>query len=179
MYDNRSLIVRAVFKGVLLVTTTAYLSACAATSLAPSNIVSPAPDSDRAAILSNGERWIAYYQAGEIEKMQNLYEEDAWVMPNGSPLLRGSSETINFFARNRRSGNDVAFKSKPENLLIEGDRAYLVTQYTMRIKSQDGKLTNLKGRTFIVYRRGADGIWRIWWDMDNSAPDIELDVDAP
>ncbi len=177
MYDDPSPIARSVLKGTLLVTVTAWLSACAVAPLARSNIVPQAQDADRAAILSNGERWITYYQAGEIEKMRDLYEDDAWVMPNGSPLLRGSDETVAFFARNRRSGNQVTFRSEPENLVIEGDRAYLVTQYSMRIRSSDGKLTDHKGRTFLVYRRGNDGMWRVWRDMDNSAPDVALEVD--
>jgi len=138
--------------------------------------VTPIQDADRAAILSKGERWITFYQSGEIEKMRDLYEVDAWVMPNGSPLLRGLDETIDFFARNRRSGNEVTFRSEPEDLLIEGNRAYLVTQYSMRIKSPDGKLTDKMGRTFLVYRRGSDGMLRLWRDMDNSAPDVALDV---
>ena len=78
--------------------------------------------------------------------------------------------------RNLRSGNDVILRSEPENLVIEGDRAYLVTKYAIRIKSPDGKLTDLNGRTFLVYRRSADGMWRVWRDMDNSAPDVALEV---
>ena len=177
MYDGSSLIARSVLKGIFLVTVAAGLNACAVAPLARNNIVTSTQDADRAAILSNGERWITYYQAGEIEKMRDLYEDDALVMPNGSPLLRGSDETVDFFARNRRSGNEVTFRSEPENLVIEGDRAYLVTQYAMRIKSPDDKLTHMKGRTFLVYRRGTDGMWRLWRDMDNSAPDVALEFD--
>ena len=133
-------------------------------------------DADRTAILSNGERWINHYQAGEIERMRDLYEDDALVMPNGSPLLRGVDETLAFFARNRRSGNEVSFRSEAEDLVIEGDRAYLVTQYSMRIASSEGTLTELTGRTFLVYRKGADAMWRVWRDMDNSAPDVTLEI---
>lgn len=133
-------------------------------------------DAYRTAILSNGERWIAYYQAGEIEKMRDLYEEDALVMPNGSPLLRGVDETLEFFARNRRSGKEVTFRSEMEDLVVEGDRAYLVTQYSMRITSPEGTLTDLNGRTFLVYHKGVDGMWRVWRDMDNSAPDVALEI---
>ena len=176
MNDGRSLIARSVLKGILLVTATACVNACAVAPLPRSNTVTPTQDADRAAILSHGERWIIYYQAGEIEKIRALYEDDALVMPNGSALLRGSDETVDFFGRNRRSGNEVTFRSEPENLVIEGDRAYLVTKYAMRIISQDGKLTHLNGRTFLVYRRGIDGAWRIWRDMDNSAPDVALEV---
>jgi ketosteroid isomerase-like protein len=63
-----------------------------------------------------------------------------------------------------------------EDLVVEGDRAYLVTQYSMRITSPEGTLTDLNGRTFLVYRKGVDGMWRVWRDMDNSAPDVALKI---
>ena len=62
------------------------------------------------------------------------------------------------------------------HLVIEGDKAFLVTKFAMRITSPDGKTKDTSGRTFLVYRKGADGMWRVWRDMDNYAPDVQLKI---
>lgn len=164
------------FKNVCLMATAVSLAACTVAPLERTNAMTQSLETERAAVLASGDRWLAYYQAGEIDKMRDLYEDDALVHPHGSPRLNGADETIDFFKRNQRSNSKVTLRSEPEDLVIEGDKAFLVTKFAMRITSPDGKTKDTSGRTFLVYRKGADGMWRVWRDMDNYAPDVQLKI---
>jgi hypothetical protein len=79
-------IARLALNGMFPLAAASCLNACNVAPLERDIAMTHTLDAYRTAILSNGERWITYYQAGEIEKMRDLYEEDALVMPNDVPV---------------------------------------------------------------------------------------------
>lgn len=123
---------------------------------------------DVAGIVAAGERWKTYYATGDLAAMRDLYEPDCVVSPNGAPLLRGVDAVVDHFARHARSGNRVEVESTIESIEVEGARGYQVSRFAMTITPPHGDARRVAGRTLLVYRRGEDGCWRVWRDMDNS-----------
>jgi uncharacterized protein (TIGR02246 family) len=127
-------------------------------------------------IVAAGERWKAAYAEGDMAAMRDLYEPDCLVSPNTGPLLHGADAVIEHFARHARSGNRVQVESALESIEVEGARAYVMLRFAMTITSPQGDPRRAGGRTLLVYRRGQDGGWRVWRDMDNSlSPDEAAD----
>ncbi len=100
--------------------------------------------------------------------MRDLYAPDCLVSPNAAPLLKGADAVIDHFARHARSGNRVEVESAIESIEVEGAFGYQVLRFVMSIVPPDRDAYQIAGRTLLVYKRGDDGNWRVWRDMDNS-----------
>jgi ketosteroid isomerase-like protein len=131
-----------------------------------------------AAIVAHGKQWSALYAAGRIDEMRTLYEPDAWLMTEGAPAAKGVDAILDYLRRNKATGNRVDFSFVPELITIDGPRAYLISKYWMVVDTSANKRIEAAGRSFLVFKRGKDGKWRIWRDMDNRAADV-LFADRP
>jgi len=126
---------------------------------------------DRAAIEALNARWVAAYEAGDYAAIPALYTEDALIMPRGRPAIEGRAalaERLGGLAAGR--GVDIGFEVR--ELVVEGDLAWLVSRFavTYTPPGEQGAAVTEHGRSLIIYRRGADGEWRIHRDMDAPAP---------
>ncbi len=119
--------------------------------------------------------WKMHLEAGEIEKLRDMFEPDAILMANGAPLLRGVDAILEFLGRNKAAGNQVSIDFANEEIGIEGSRAYLTAKCWMTITLAKGSTINVRGRSFLVFKLGADRKWRLWKDMDNQAPDVSVE----
>lgn len=127
---------------------------------------------DKQKIEAWGTKWKAQLEAGDIEPLRNMYEPDAVLMSNGSPPQVGVDAIMAFLKRNKTAGNAVTIDFENEEIVIDRDRAYLTAKYWMTITVASGAVIDVMGRSFLVYKKGEDGTWRLWRDMDNQAPDV-------
>ncbi|MEO9599446.1 DUF4440 domain-containing protein [Parasphingorhabdus sp.] len=119
-----------------------------------------------------GVKWKRQLEAGDIEPLRDMYEPDAILMSNGSPPQVGVDAILAFLTRNKTAGNAVTIDFANEEIVIDKDRAYLTAKYWMTITIPSGSVIDVMGRSFLVYKKGADDSWRLWRDIDNQAPDI-------
>jgi ketosteroid isomerase-like protein len=140
--------------------------------LAPLLIAAAPWSRDQQAIIDHGNQWSALYEAGKVDEMRPLYEADAWLMTQGAPLAKGVDAILAFLKRNKERGNAVSFAVQPEQIVIDGRYAFLISKYWMTITPPGKNAIDLAGRSMLVFKRGKDRRWRIWRDMDNFAPDV-------
>ncbi|WP_337658845.1 YybH family protein [Sphingorhabdus sp. Alg231-15] len=117
-------------------------------------------------------RWKQYFEAGDTEQLREMYESDAVLMTHGTPAVRGVEAILTFLGRNTKAGNKVRIDFANEEILIDGNRGYLTAKYWMTIERSEGDPVEVKGRSFLVFKKGSNGAWRLWRDMDNQAPDV-------
>lgn len=130
---------------------------------------------DLAAIRAHGERWKTLYEAGDIEAMRDLYTPDAVLMTHGAPKLVGVDAILAHLARLKEAGGRAEIDFAEESLEVDGDRADLVSKYWMTIyPPAEASPIEAAGRSWLTFRRGGDGIWRLWRDMDNQAADVHI-----
>jgi uncharacterized protein (TIGR02246 family) len=133
---------------------------------------------DAAALRAHGETWARLYSAGDVDGMADLYEADAWLMTAGVPLLRGRDAILDYFRGRVALPVDARWAFREEDLSIDGDTGTLVSQYWLTVTPKaGGAARSFAGRSLLVYKRGEDGRWRIWRDMDNAAPDVPATPD--
>ena len=147
------------------------LTACGSSS-EPADI-----EADRAAINAIGDLWMEAYQAGDHDRIVDLYTEDAWIMARGRPKLEGR-EAIGRSFGGLAAGRQVDIDILVEEIQVIGDYAWLVSEFTVNYEAEDGTVEQSLGRSLLIYQRGADGKWRIHRDMDTPAPDVDMKLSA-
>jgi ketosteroid isomerase-like protein len=131
-----------------------------------------AAQKDEQAIIDHGRTWAALYEAGKIDEMRPLYEEDAVLMTDGTPKLVGVAAILSFLGRNKERGNSVRMQFFNEDVKVDGRYGFLTAFYWMTITTRSGQTFEARGRSLLVFKKGKKGKWRIWRDMDNKAPDV-------
>lgn len=121
-----------------------------------------------AAVVAAGERWKVAYAAADLAAIRDLYEPDCLVSPNGGPLLTGVEAVVAHFARHAAGGARVSVNSTLEAIDLEGARAYVMLRFVMTVTDGEDVSRDVHGRTLLIYKRGTDGRWRVWRDMDNA-----------
>ncbi|MEM7765682.1 MAG: SgcJ/EcaC family oxidoreductase [Pseudomonadota bacterium] len=146
------------------------LAACA-TAPTPSSLAA-----DDAAIRAHGQTWLKHYTAGDLDALMALYTDDAVVALHDQPALRGKPAIRAYFARSAGKA-DVTFKLDIEQIDINGDLAWITSKYWLRsVSNGSGYVYEDAGRSLIIYRREADGVWRLAADIDNNTPDVTMET---
>ncbi|MHA7819603.1 MAG: YybH family protein [Erythrobacter sp.] len=146
------------------------LPACAEGQRAASS--GEAAEADRDAVRAVGERWRMLYRQGRFSEIPDLYTLDTLVMPRGRPAIVGREEmrrAIGGLAAGRRVEIDV----REREITLLGDHAVFIGDFTVTYTPKAGDTRSAvteEGRSFVVFRRDDDGVWRIHRDMDSPAP---------
>lgn len=130
---------------------------------------------DEASIRAFGERWLAAYESGDIAGLEALYESDAWVMTRDQRAKKGRAAVLEFFAARAGTGADLDMAFDYEDITIDGDYAFLVSTWRLTVTPKGVPPIKDAGRSFLVFKRGADGAWRVWRDMDNRTADMPVE----
>jgi uncharacterized protein (TIGR02246 family) len=136
----------------------------AATATAP--VVDPA--AVRAAIEQQNARMTDALQKADTAAIGSLYADDAVVMMAGQPAWNGKAEMM-------RNGtamlNEVKFsdmKLTTASVDVAGDYAIETGTVQMTLTPKGGKPMPDKGKYVTVWKKQADGSWKIYRDISNS-----------
>lgn len=136
----------------------------------------PAPamlsDADMAAIRAVSDSFVAYFKAGDYEKLAGLYTEDGTIMPPNEPAVQGRVN-IQAFMGNFPKAEDMRFT----NFMIDGrgDLAYVTANYWMKLTGMPAD----SGKFVEVRQKDPDGVWRLKYDIFNSNVPLPPPPPAP
>jgi len=70
---------------------------------------------------------------------------------------------------------EVEFLLEYEQIEVHGDVAHLVSKYWYTAAPKDGgEAYRDAGRSALIYKRDADGRWKIYLDLDQATPDVSF-----
>lgn len=121
--------------------------------------------SDRAAIESASDRWVAAAQAGNWEEVASIYSDDAVLMPPNAETAQGRPavlEGLNAFPPLQNINFDQV------HIDGCGDLAYVHGEYTMTFALPDDQTMEDRGKFIEIWERQDDGQWLITRDIFNS-----------
>lgn len=136
-----------------------------------SGVAGAAPGSAVAAIHAADEAWMKAYNAGDLDKVVALYDENAVVYPPGVAAVRGRAAVQTFLAADMaafgKSGMTIVLGANPEGG-VAGDMGW--SSGTWMVKDPAGNVVD-SGWYFSVSKK-VGGKWlyvRDAWNSDKSA----------
>ena len=127
---------------------------------------------DESPVRAEGSVWAEYYKAGDLDGLMTLYMDDVVVALHGQPALYGKAAVRDYFST-RIGKAETVFELDYELVEVHGDIAYIISKYWLHATDRDsGEVYKDAGRSLLVYKRAADGRWKIAADIDQATPDV-------
>jgi ketosteroid isomerase-like protein len=148
--------------------TTFFLGACA-----PAPPPAPAADTraqDEAAIREAEGAASAAAGASDVEKLGAFYTDDTTLMPPNAAIISGRDQAKKFFTA-MMTPDDFSLNWKPAKIEIarSGDIAYSIGTYHLMFTAADGNMIMDDGKYASVWKKQADGSWKMAVDIFNSS----------
>ncbi len=149
--------------------TLAGLLLCACAAQQPSTSAAPrGADAVRAQIEQAAVRFSEAFNRGDAAALAAMYDTAAVVLAPNAPLMRGRQNIEAFWTGARQQG----FKTVSlvvNSVEVIGNHAIELGNYTLVIQpAGQGEVTD-RGKYMVVWRRQADGSWKMYRDMFNTS----------
>ncbi len=131
----------------------------------------PAPDpAASAAIEAAGARLLDAYLAGDLEGWLEGFSDDVVLLPAGAPMIVGTdalreASRIQF---GLLESFETEIRTEPQEIEVTGDWAYVLESFEIRLTPLAGGDPVVEQRRLLtIWRRQADGLWKISRGMTN------------
>jgi uncharacterized protein (TIGR02246 family) len=122
----------------------------------------------RQAIEQANAKFIDAMTRGDSIGMVANYVDDAVVMDPGAPARRGRGEIGANFAKRIQSAKLSDGKATTASVDVAGDYAIETGSFEWTVTPKGGKPMRDKGKYLTVWKKQADGSWKIYRDINNS-----------
>ncbi len=132
----------------------------------------PAPEAaapaDPAPVNELRNRYAAMYNSGDVSGLGDLYTDDAVVMNNNQPALKGKAAIVNE-AQGMVDQFNVTMSITPTDTTMLSDLAYEYGTYSLSMTPKEGgDPMQAEGGYLVILKRTADGSWRLHREIGNS-----------
>lgn len=147
-----------------LVSVLLFLAFCCA-EVSAQKSKKPAAD----AVRDADQQWLKVFAAGDVEKSVAFCTEDGSVLAPNAPVATGRKAIgrlfSGFFAL-----PDLTIEWRPAKVEVSrsGEMGYSTGAYKMSFKDASGKTVEDRGKYVTVWKRQADGSWKVALDIFNS-----------
>ena len=126
---------------------------------------------DEAAIHALIEDWSAAAQAKDAARFTSIYADDAVVMLEGAPDLRGLTDIRAGIGGMMQDPNfALSFEADEVVVARSGDLAYETGTFSMTLSGPDLNPMSQAGNYVVVWRKQPDGAWKVIVDAPISSP---------
>lgn len=108
------------------------------------------------------ERFIAAFNAGDLETLSSSYTPEALVIPPGQPVVQGAEAIITQMWGPMAEAFEVDAALPIEELQLGEDWGFVRGTYRMRLDPKaGGDSFSEEGRWVDIVRKEASGVWKI------------------
>lgn len=148
------------------------IGGCLALLLAATACKQAAPPDTRAAdesaIRELDAQWAKTAATGDLEGTVAYYTDDATLLPPNAPVASGKEAIRAVWTELLVPGNSVSWQASKVDVASSGDLAYLIGTYQLTTKDPQGTPEPEHGKMIEVFRKQADGKWKVVADIFNS-----------
>jgi uncharacterized protein (TIGR02246 family) len=123
----------------------------------------------RAAIAVANSKFSKAFEAGDANTLAALYTEDAIAFPPDHEMVKGRRAIGDFWKATHQTGVKSAVL-KTIDVGRNGDVAYEVGTVLLTIQPEGNAASTASAKYVVVWKRQADGVWRLHLDIWNSLP---------
>jgi len=126
------------------------------------------PSVEVGAIEQLMQEWHAGWQNSDIEALLALFTDDAVLMPQGQPVVKGKAAIRSLYETFFNSYT-VKGECQLQEVEVSGDLGYFWVNYTLTATSKmQGESIKDDSKSVFIVRRQPDKAWKIARLMDNS-----------
>ena len=100
----------------------------------------------------------------------SYYADDAVEVPNGAALIRGKVEIAKGMGFLDDKNNQLLWTPVGADISASGDLGYTYGTFEFHSKNKDGKVVVDYGKYTSIWKKQADGSWKVVLDMGNASP---------
>jgi len=112
--------------------------------------------------------WLKAVQSKDLVKVLAFYRDDAsWLLRDTPPIIGKESIQRTWSGFFASPGSWIQWDPKYCAVSISGDLGYSVGTYEMRYSDQQGKPVVQKGSYVTIWKKDAEGAWKLAVDISN------------
>jgi ketosteroid isomerase-like protein len=119
------------------------------------------------AILAADAAWLKVYQAKDLAKSVAFCDEQASMLAPNTPIAAGKDAIAKLISEDF-SNDNIEWHANKVGVSRSGDLGYTSGTTGMTFKDASGKTVAYKGKYLTVWKKQADGSWKVLYDMFNS-----------
>ncbi|HEY4948907.1 MAG TPA: SgcJ/EcaC family oxidoreductase [Candidatus Acidoferrales bacterium] len=124
---------------------------------------------DEAAIRAASAAWSKAATAKDLDKAVSFYADDALILPDKAPALRGDENIRkNWAPLLALPGPGLSWQTSALQVARSGELAYETGAYVFVTTDKKGISTDYKGKYLVIWKKQSDGSWKVAVDTDNS-----------
>lgn len=125
----------------------------------------------RSAVDAANATFAEAIQRGDSLTLASLYDVDAMVMPQGMNASTGRAAIQSMFAGLLSQFTVSNMTLVTQDVVASGDLAVETGRYSWTLTPKNGKAMPDSGKYVVVWRKQADGSWKLYRDIfNNDAP---------
>lgn len=116
------------------------------------------------------------FYKGDFKAMASVYTADAKLLIEDGDIIQGRQAIEDFWKVACERANDIHMKRtiRDEEIESSGDLGYKRNTVTLEIPTKEGKTVTHAIKSITVWKREADGVWRITQDISNRNAPLDL-----
>ncbi len=130
---------------------------------------------DEAAVREADAQWSKTAGANDLEGTVAYYVDDAALLPPNAPIASGKQAIRAVWASLLGPGTSISWQASKVEVARSGDLAYIRGVYQLTMKDPQGNPMPDRGKFVEVWKKQADGKWKVVADIFNS----DLPATAP
>ena len=146
----------------------------------------PAPDIDleaeRASLMMADRDWFQAYSMSDspVDVFVEALLDDAHLLPPAAPLASGKDAVAAVIASlEAMPGFSIQWSPTLADVGGSVDLGYTMGTYEMRLEGPDGQPMKIDGKYITVWKKQADGSWKVTADMFNAdGPPTSVEADG-
>ena len=120
-------------------------------------------------IAASRQRYMEGMKNGDVDAILSVHTDDAVWMPLNEPSIYGSAELKEWYEDYFAHFRMISFTETERDVMVMNDWALERCSYMVVIQPvQPGERIRDDGRCLALWKRDADGVWRIAQSMINS-----------
>ena len=126
-------------------------------------------DADLAALMDADKTWAQTAANKEMEKIHAYFLSDAVVLAPHAPIAEGADAARALFDQMYGlPGFSLTWQATSSEVASSGDLGYTVGTYELSFDGPDGAPIKDNGKYMTVWKKQADGTWKVAVDMFNT-----------